>query len=203
MIIYKATNRENGKIYIGQTIGTLKYRKTQHLWDAKGGSNYHFHNALLKYGVDGFKWEVIQICADIDSLNEREQYYIAYYDSFNNGYNSQSGGLNYRASEETKEKMKEATGGKNNPRYGVEVSKETRGRMRKAHLNMSDEAKRKRGEAIRKRQMGKDNHNYGKHPSEKTKEKLRQASLKRWLGKKQNCRQCELKLYRAGISRGI
>lgn len=181
LIIYKATNLINGKVYIGQTIGTLKYRQTQHLWGAKSGSNYHFHNALLKYGVDNFKWEVLCCCFAIDGLNEMEVYFIALYDSMKNGYNLQSGGLNYRASEETKAKMSN-----NNARamLGRKVPEETKEKMRIAKQKMSKETKRKLGKAISEAQRGEKNHNYGKHPSEETKKKISDSQLKYWLGKK-------------------
>ena len=54
LIIYKATNLVNGKIYIGQTINTLEYRKNQHFREARceKRKNIYFHNALNKYGED-------------------------------------------------------------------------------------------------------------------------------------------------------
>ena len=35
MIIYKIENKVNGKIYIGQTIGTLEHRLSQHKSNSK------------------------------------------------------------------------------------------------------------------------------------------------------------------------
>jgi hypothetical protein len=57
MIIYKATNKINGKIYIGQTINSLKYRSNQHKRDANRLSkrNYYFTNAIVKYGFEAFE----------------------------------------------------------------------------------------------------------------------------------------------------
>ena len=39
LIIYKATNKLNGKIYIGQTINTLEFRKDQHFRDTRCTKN--------------------------------------------------------------------------------------------------------------------------------------------------------------------
>ncbi len=107
MIVYRATNLINGKIYIGQTIKTLTRRKSKHLYDTNHGSPLYFHKALRKYGFNNFKWQVICICPNINILNEQEEYYIAFYNSMNNGYNMTSGGKNYIPSEETKQKISE------------------------------------------------------------------------------------------------
>lgn len=108
MIIYKATNQINGKIYIGQSQKSLKNRIKGHVVFSNNNNYGVFQKAIKKYGVDNFRWQVICICPDIDSLNEREQYYIAFYDSMNNGYNRTSGGINYKMSDETREKLKQS-----------------------------------------------------------------------------------------------
>ena len=83
MIIYKATNLVNGKVYVGQTVNTLKYRKDQHWREAicPSRKNVHFHNALLKYGIDNFEFEIIDRARDVDELNKKEAYWIDYYKS--------------------------------------------------------------------------------------------------------------------------
>jgi group I intron endonuclease len=113
MIIYKATNKKNNKIYIGQTINTLNYRKQQHFREAKCDKrqNTYFHNALIKYGFDNFIFEIIEEIYDIDILNDREIYWIKYYDSTNKnkGYNLDYGGNNGYKNNTTKEKMRLST----------------------------------------------------------------------------------------------
>ena len=91
--IYKITNTINGKIYIGQT---KDYRKR--FWEHKNSYQkeqrkdfYSKKNrAFRKYGVDNFKFEVIEE-VEGSLLDEREEYWITCYDSFNNGYNSTPG----------------------------------------------------------------------------------------------------------------
>lgn len=88
MIIYKVTNLINGKIYIGQTIHTLKQRKNGHETQAlKSKRPFKFHENLIKYGFNNFKWEIIDECNNRNELDKLETYYINYYNSYNNGYN--------------------------------------------------------------------------------------------------------------------
>ena len=56
LIIYKATNKINGKVYIGQTTNSLSYRRDQHFREAKciKRKTVYFHNAISKYGEDNF-----------------------------------------------------------------------------------------------------------------------------------------------------
>jgi len=64
-IIYKSTNLINGKCYIGQTIQEFDERKNSHFRDAiRYESHTYFHNAIRKYGIENFKWEVIYECDD-------------------------------------------------------------------------------------------------------------------------------------------
>lgn len=91
--IYKITNKINGKVYIGQTIQNVKERFYQHCairCDRKV-LNMAIHKAIFKYGKKNFTIEVIE---EIEStnLNDREKYWIQYYDSYSNGYNSTIGG---------------------------------------------------------------------------------------------------------------
>lgn len=94
MIIYKATNIINKKCYIGQTVKTLEKRKADHLNTARRGGGFRFHNALRRYGETNFTWEVIDTTTSIEALNQRESYWINFYDSYNKGYNATLGGEN-------------------------------------------------------------------------------------------------------------
>lgn len=114
MIIYKATNLTNGKVYIGQTINTLAYRQSQHIRDARNPKrkNIHFHNAICKYGADNFVFEEIDFAETQEELNEKEIYWIAFYHSNERdfGYNEDSGGKSGGVkSEMTKRKIGDTT----------------------------------------------------------------------------------------------
>lgn len=94
MFIYKATSTTTGKVYIGQTTQTLQERINQHNSHAYGHQyNYHFHNAIRKYGAEDFTYEIIEDgIKSTETLNERERYWISYYNSYYDGYNSTMGG---------------------------------------------------------------------------------------------------------------
>ena len=89
--IYKIINSENNKIYIGQTINSLDVRWKQHQNAARRGEKYKLYQAMRKYGIDNFSIQKIEEVPD-EKLNEREQYWIEHYGSFQNGYNSTLGG---------------------------------------------------------------------------------------------------------------
>ena len=91
--IYKITNTLNNKIYIGQTVKTVEKRFQQH----KNNSNKSYfsqivlYKAFNKYGIDNFICEQIEQVPN-ELLDDREQYWIEYYNSYFEGYNSTLGG---------------------------------------------------------------------------------------------------------------
>ena len=91
-IIYKATNKLTGKVYIGQTVQKLINRKNRHFRDSinKPG-NCKFHNALNKYDNSNFDWEILGEYSS-ECLDEKEAYYISFYNSVKEGYNILLGG---------------------------------------------------------------------------------------------------------------
>lgn len=95
--IYKITNKINGKIYVGQTTKTLTERFQKHCWGTTAKDIYHFNmaikEAIRKYGKENFIIELIEE-VEQDKLDEREVYWISYYDSYNKGYNCTLGGQN-------------------------------------------------------------------------------------------------------------
>lgn len=91
--IYKIVNLINGKVYIGQTVN-FKQRLTTHIKTGLGAetpARNKLYPAMAEYGVENFSYEVLEVCKSSE-LNEREKFYIDFYDSCNNGYNSTKGG---------------------------------------------------------------------------------------------------------------
>ena len=93
MIIYKSTNKITGKIYIGQTTHTLDKRIKGHIKESKIESNRPFMLSINKYGEDNFEFETIDSADNLDELNNKEIYWIDFYNSVSpNGYNVTGGG---------------------------------------------------------------------------------------------------------------
>lgn len=91
--IYLISNDINSKVYVGQTVQSLKKRFTGHCCHPKKNrsNNMAIVRAIHKYGREHFKIELVEECP-IDKLDEREIFWISYYDSYNQGYNLTKGG---------------------------------------------------------------------------------------------------------------
>ena len=89
--IYKITNLINNKIYIGKTYKTIEKRFQEHILDSRKKTEEHrpLYSAMRKYGIENFKVELIE---ETNNPEEREQYWIEYYNSYHNGYNATKGG---------------------------------------------------------------------------------------------------------------
>lgn len=85
--IYKITNKLNGKSYIGQAH-CIEMRKLQHFAALRSSGKSWYPEARHECGnVDeDFEFTILQECSP-DELDELEEYWINYYDSYNNGYN--------------------------------------------------------------------------------------------------------------------
>jgi len=122
-LIYKITNNVNQKVYIGktkeyygETYFGIEGRFRNHLTCAFTKSKYNdcpkLYNAIRKYGKDSFQIELIET-TDENNIDEREIYYIDYYQSTSdsNGYNIALGGggrsVNY-VSEEIRQKISQS-----------------------------------------------------------------------------------------------
>jgi group I intron endonuclease len=125
--IYKITNKENNKCYIGQAKDPHK-RWSRHFTDALHDViDTKFTRAIKKY-PDRKQWtyEILEEIEDQDELTQRESETIRFYNSIENGYNmtdakEKSGGNTYmnRTEEQmdiTREKLKQSKLGGKNPR---------------------------------------------------------------------------------------
>lgn len=95
--IYIIKNDTNNKVYIGQTIRTVNIRWNEHIRCAKTikNSKSKLYSAMQSIGVEHFNVNTLFEC-DNENLDNKEQYYISKYNSYEDGYNSTPGGLQYK-----------------------------------------------------------------------------------------------------------
>jgi len=199
---YKATNKINGRVYIGfATDPSQRWR--EHKRDAEKGKGFAFADAIRKHGWDSFEFEVI-CCGKNkhDMLKSIEPALIEQYQSRvnQNGYNVTRGGehlpTNSRGgskkgrivSEESKLRMSAAKRGNKSGagNKGRKHSEATRQKMSVSHFGhqVSEEARKKIGAANShplteetKRKLSEIN--TGRKHSEETRLKMREAHLGR------------------------
>lgn len=140
-IVYKHTNKINGKIYIGITSTTLAKR-----WRSGYYNNPHFLGAIKKYGDENFLHEILQENLTKEQAEEIEKEYIKAYNSTNPsiGYNIELGGnSNGKHSEQTKIKISKAQKGRKMP-------EEQKAKLRKPKsTKFSEDELRRRAEVMK------------------------------------------------------
>lgn len=105
-VVYKATNKNNGKAYIGFD-SDWPSRIKEHKLKALRDDRQYFHNAINKHGFESFEWTVLME----DATYEDEIRLIEEHGTYETGYNLTKGGegkLGYKVSDETRKKMSES-----------------------------------------------------------------------------------------------
>ena len=87
--IYKITNKETQQAYIGQSMD-IAQRWKDHL---KSLDDVKIHQEL-RNNILFFTFEVIELCQK-EELDQREKYWVEYYNSLQNGYNMTIGGKTF------------------------------------------------------------------------------------------------------------
>jgi len=167
--IYALTS-PSGKTYIGQTIRSIKKRFKQH--QGKNSGCRGISGAIQKYGWKNFVIDYYEV--PDEELNKHERWLVNLMGTLSpEGYNlREGGGSRGKASEESKQKNREA-------RLGKKTSKETKQRQREARLGKKDseETKQKKREA-----------QLGKKESEETRQKSEKHNLEESRAKNTNKR---------------
>lgn len=89
--IYKISNTINNKVYIGKSTNIEKRFRQHQNKSYRQEKHQAIHRAIDKYGVENFKFEVLEECG-ADIINNREKYWIGFYNSYEEGYNCTLGG---------------------------------------------------------------------------------------------------------------
>lgn len=165
--IYCIENLSTNKKYIGQSVN-ISERWKKHISELNNGlhHNDYLQKAWNKYGIENFKFYVLEYCS-IDKLNEKEIYYIDYYDTLNRdkGYNLKSGGQDHNSySTESRHKMSDS--------------------VKKSYLNSnlksirsSDAINQWKNPKIKEKITGKNNGMYGRHHTEEAKKKIAESKI--------------------------
>lgn len=143
-VIYKATCDITHKSYIGQT-NNFSRRKKEHL-SKKDGTV--FHNAIQKYGPEHFSWDILEECP-LSQLDEREKYWIAYFDTYEHGYNLTLGGDNANALNTWRKKHPDQV--KQNALNGLKYAQEVHKNNPEALFNQLAEARKKAVQVVSKK----------------------------------------------------
>ena len=133
--IYCFINKENNKIYIGETVKSdFNERFNEHRSKANKGINNYFYKAIRKYSWESFDKIIIFQTEVLDNteenkkllndiVNEKEAFYIKKYKTsdHNFGYNLTEGGdgiVGYKHSNEIRKKLLESHTGEKHWKYG-------------------------------------------------------------------------------------
>ena len=141
----------SGKSYIGQSVDLVK-RHREFVRFNKSYSGITINRARKKYNnINDWKYKVLEYCG-VDKLDEREKYYIALYDTMNNGYNSNEGGegnVGLKQNEETRRKISLSQIGEKNNNYGKPRPLEVRRKISEGNKGriLSDEQRLKLSKA--------------------------------------------------------
>ena len=116
--IYIIRNTINNKFYIGSAIGHYR-RKGQHFYMLRNNCHFnkHLQSSWNKYKEENFVFEILEFVDNINKLQDKEEYWINFYNSTNpgKGYNSRNNcqtNLHLKWSEESKLKFSQSKKGK-------------------------------------------------------------------------------------------
>ena len=165
-IIYGYTNLESSKMYIGQTLHPERRWNEHRYGKYKNGWHKDYQN-----NPDKYEYSIIEYDVPEDKLDEREIFWIKFFDSYNNGYNLTEGGnatRGYKHSNEVKHKISESLKGENHPMYGKHHTEEW-------IQKMSERMKGENNPMYGKTHSGEKNPMYGKTHSLETRKKMSDA----------------------------
>lgn len=184
--IYLWTNLVNGKKYVGQTT-CFRHRMSQY---RSGSFNVRLRKAINEYGIDNFEITILERDINSDNLDEREQYWLDYYKSYDEqyGYNICQFASSTRGYKHTPEQImakRLRVTGEGNGMYGKKHTKEwckehsdwMKEKWKDADYRQSwvDRMSGENNYFYGKHFYGELNPMYGKHHSQQTKDKISQS----------------------------
>jgi group I intron endonuclease len=110
----------DGKSYVGKTVN-MKNRMNNYK-KLKCKKQPKLYGALVKYGFDSVKVDIVEYDIPIKTLNEREIYHIERVGSFHDGYNCTPGGDGILMTEEIRNKISKTLKSKNIKRSSEHIA---------------------------------------------------------------------------------
>ena len=154
-IIYKITNKINGKSYIGQTVQDISKRWKQH---CNSKTCRLLHNSIKKYGRENFLLEIVgtfpQERLNLEEIDTIKKYNTIVPNGYNLSFGGEGGGI---PSKETRKRMSERWKGDKNPNFKRVFSEEERRR-------------------ISERMTGENSHRFGKRISDWHKQRISETN---------------------------
>lgn len=188
-IIYKIVNKSNSKIYVGQTITSLKERWSGHKCDSKR-RNTPLYASMRKHENnidDVFSIDILEENIPHEELDKKEVYWISRLNSLHPfGYNLSNGGQAFKTEQE-KQLMSERVKGEKNPMYGMfgelnhfygkSHSEETKKMLSELAIGreVSEETRKKIGQSTKLRHDKHGHPMLNKHHSDEAKNKISKA----------------------------
>ena len=180
--IYMTTNLITNEKYIGKHYGTED--------DSYLGSGKILQRAILKYGKENFKREILYISKNAEENNQKEKEFIKAYNAVEDRkfYNIAEGGdggdifhtLSLKQQEQLRERASLQCTGERNPMYGKHHSEETKNKLRQ--IDKSYTQTQEYRDNMSKIKSGENNGMYGKHHTEEAKQKMSDAKKGKKLG---------------------
>ena len=168
-IIYGYTNLESGKMYIGQTLHPERRFNAHRHGKYSNGWHKDYQN-----NPDKYEYSVIEYNVPEDKLDEREIFWISFFDSYRNGYNLTEGGggsRGFNVSISTREKLSKIHKGKPKTLEQRQKMSEAQKGTSKTLEQRQKMSERMKGEHHRD-VSGENNPFYGKKHSEETCKKM-------------------------------
>ena len=181
--IYMTTNLITGEKYIGKHYGTED--------DSYLGSGKILQRAILKYGKENFKRDILYISKNSEENNLKEKEFIKKFNAIEDRtfYNIAEGGdggdifhiLPIEQQEQLKEKARLRCSGSGNPMYGKHHSEKTKDKLRQ--IDKSYTKSQEYRDNMSKIKSGEGNGMYGKQHSEESKQKMSESKKGKKFGK--------------------
>jgi group I intron endonuclease len=130
--IYRIKNIITNDCYVGSSVNIeRRWKEHKNALKANCHDNQYIQNAYNKYGIDAFKYEILEICP-VEYIIEREQERIdtgAFKFNISLIAAKPPDRTGKKLSDETKEKIGAGNKGKASNRAGCKLSAETRAKM--------------------------------------------------------------------------